>query len=101
MKSVLDDLKVRADAVADCGHDAQELAKKIGNGVNEAKAAVSEKLEDGKIAAERLLKQTRSVVKDGIRQTERNVKRHPFGSLAMVFAAGAAVGFLVPRLTRK
>ena len=101
MKTVLDELKDRAGAVADCGHDAQELARKIEKGVNEAKVAVSETLEDGKIAAERFLKQTRHAVKDGMRQTARNVKRHPFGALATVFAAGAVLGFLVPRLTKK
>lgn len=108
MNSVLDEPKVegRAEVGAGCaatcyGHDAEEVAKRIEKGVNDAKAAVSAKLEDGKIAAERLLKRGRYAVEDSVSETAHNVKRHPFGSLAIAFAAGAALGFFVPRSAKK
>lgn len=108
MKSVLDETKVEIGAEVPagyaatyCGHDAQEVAKRIEKGVNDAQAAVTAKLEDGKIAAERLLKRGRYAVEDGIRETAHNIKRHPFGSLAIAFAAGAALAFLAPRAAKK
>ena len=58
-ESVLDESKVesgtevRAGCAATCyGHDGQEVAKRIEKGMNDAQAAVTAKLEDGKIAAE-------------------------------------------------
>ena len=103
MNNVLDESKVdrgaevRGGAATCCGQDAQEVAKRIEKGVNDAKAAVSAKLEDAKIAAERLFKRSRYAVEDGISESAHNIKLHPFGSLAIAFAAGAALGFLVPR----
>ena len=100
MKSLVDESKVESGAevrAVCCGHDAQEGAKRIEKGVNDAKAAVSVKLEDGKIAAERLLKRGRYAVEDGITESVHKIKRHPVGSLAIAFATGAALGFLVPR----
>jgi ElaB/YqjD/DUF883 family membrane-anchored ribosome-binding protein len=84
-----------------CGRDAQEVVKRIEKGVNDAKAAVAEKLEDGKIAAKRLLKRGRYGVEDCIEKTSHDIKRHPFGFVGIAFAAGAALGFLVPRATKK
>ena len=108
MKSVLDEAKVergteaRAGCAATCcGQDAEGVAKRIEKGLNDAKAAVSEKLEVGKITAERLLKRGRYRVEDGIVEAAHNIKRHPFGSIAIAFAAGAALAFLVPRSTKK
>jgi ElaB/YqjD/DUF883 family membrane-anchored ribosome-binding protein len=108
MNSVMDESKVetgtevRGSCVATCsGPDAQEVATRIEKGVNDAKAAVSAKLEDGKIAAERLLKRGRYALEDGINETAHNVRRHPFGSLAIAFAAGTVLGFLVPRSAKK
>ncbi len=103
MTNVLHESKVENGADADTflGFDAEEVAKRIEQGVNDAKAALSAKLEDGKIAAERMLKRSRYAVEDGVSETAHMVKRHPFGSLAVAFAAGAALALLVPRSTRK
>ncbi len=73
--------------------------------VDNAKAAVEETIEDGKVAAERLLKRGReavvSSVEDGMQQAVRQVKRNPGRSLAIAFAVGAVVGMLAPRLGKK
>lgn len=108
MTNVLDEPKVDSGAevragcaAVCCGHDAHELAKRIEKGVNDAKAAVSAKLEDSKIAAEQLLKRGRYVVDGGIREAAQEIKHHPFGYLAIAFAAGAVLAFLTPRFARK
>jgi ElaB/YqjD/DUF883 family membrane-anchored ribosome-binding protein len=108
MKSVLDEPTVEKGAEvrpgragACCGSDAQEVAKLIEKGVNDVEAAVSTKLEDGRIAAERLLKRGRYAVEDSVSETAHTIKRHPVRSLAIAFAAGAALGLLVPRSVRK
>jgi len=108
MKTALYESKVERNAEAGSGCavtcfelDAKEVAKRLEKGVSDAKAVVSEKLEDGKIAAERLLKQGQYALEDSARETTRTIKRHPFGSLAVAFAAGAALGLLVPRATNK
>jgi ElaB/YqjD/DUF883 family membrane-anchored ribosome-binding protein len=93
--------KVRAAGAGACGYNAREVAKRIEKGVNHAKAVVTEKLEDGKIAAGRLLKRGRFAVEDGIEETAHSIKHHPFSSLAIAFAAGATLAFLVPRLGKK
>jgi ElaB/YqjD/DUF883 family membrane-anchored ribosome-binding protein len=84
-----------------CGYDAKQVAKQFEKGVSDAKAAVVEKLEDGKVAAERLLKRGRYAVEDCMTETAHTIKRHPVTSIAIAFAAGAALGLLVPRPTRK
>ncbi len=80
------------------GSEMKEAAKRVENGLNDSKEAVSAKLEDGRIAAERLLKHGRYAVEDGIEETAHQIKRHPLSSLAIAFAAGAALGFLVQHL---
>jgi ElaB/YqjD/DUF883 family membrane-anchored ribosome-binding protein len=84
-----------------CGYDAKEAAKRIEKGVSDAKAAVDEKLEDARIATERLLKRGRYAIEDCLTETAHTIKRHPVTSLAIAFAAGAALGLLVPRSARK
>lgn len=108
MKDILDEPKfeargeVRAGCAGTCSvHDARELGKRIERAADDAKAVVSEKLDDGRLAAERLLKRGRYAVEDGIEEAAHNVKRNPFGALAIAFAAGAVVGFLAPRITRR
>ncbi|MGD1093959.1 MAG: hypothetical protein ABSB35_18480 [Bryobacteraceae bacterium] len=106
MKSVLDEPKVEPEtevrAKCTCGGlDAEEVSKRIEKGMNDVKAAVSEKLEDGKIAAERLLKRGRYAVEDCMTETEHQIKHHPVSSIAIAFAAGAALGLLVPRPVKK
>jgi len=108
MKDVLDESKVEGGTEARkgctctcCAHDATELGKRIERAVDDAKDAVTAKLEEGKFAAERLLKRGQYAVEDGLEEAAHNIKRNPFGSLAIAFAAGAALAFLAPRVTRK
>ena len=93
--------KVVSEYTASVGEEMQEAAKRIEKGVNHMKAAVSAKMEDGKFVAERLLKRGRRAVEDGVDDAAHHIKHNPFGSLAIAFAAGAALGFLVPRLNRR
>jgi|GEM_PF-2708166 len=88
-------------ACAEIGKEIREAAQRVEKGVNDAKAAVSEKLDDGVAAARRLLKRSRYTVEDGIEEAAHNIKQHPFGTLAIGFAAGALMGLLVPRFGRK
>ena len=74
--------------------DMEEAAKRVEKSLND----FSEKLEDGRIAAERLLKRSRYAVEDRLEDTARQIKRNPLGSLAIAFAAGAAFAFLAPHL---
>jgi ElaB/YqjD/DUF883 family membrane-anchored ribosome-binding protein len=84
-----------------CGHEAQELARRIKKGVSGAKAAVFAKLEEGEIATERLLRRGRYAVEDGIIEAAHDIRRHPFRSLAIAFAAGAALGIVVCRSVKR
>ena len=79
----------------------KEAAQRVEKDVNNAKAAVSEKLDDGVAAARRSLKRSRYAVEDGLEEAAHNIKQHPFSSLAIGFAAGAALGLLVPRFGKK
>ena len=83
------------------GKEVKGAAQRIEKGVHDAKAAVSEKLDDGVTAARRLLKRSRYTVEDGLEEAAHTIKQHPFSSLAIGFAAGAALGLLVPRLGKK
>jgi ElaB/YqjD/DUF883 family membrane-anchored ribosome-binding protein len=105
MKNVLDEPKVesnpnvRSACAGFC--DPQELAERMEKGVDEAKAAVSEKLEDGQRAAERLMKRGRYAVEDGVSEAAHHIKRHPGSSVAIAFAAGAALSFLFTALRKE
>jgi ElaB/YqjD/DUF883 family membrane-anchored ribosome-binding protein len=83
------------------GKEIKEAAQRVEKGVNDAKAAVSEKLDDGVAAARRLLKRSRYTVEDRLEEAAHTIKQHPFRSLAIGFAAGAVLGLLVPRLAKK
>lgn len=108
MNSTLDERKIEggieiraACAGTCCGQDAQEVVKQIEKGVDDAKAAVSAKLEDGKTAAERLLRRGRYAIEDSVSEATHKIKHYPFTSLAIAFAAGSILGFLTPRSVRK
>jgi hypothetical protein len=108
MKDVLDESKVeggtearKACACTCCAHDTTELGRRLERAVEDAKDAVTAKLEDGKMAAERLIKRGRYAVEDGLEDAAYNIKRNPFGSLAIAFAAGAALAFLAPRVAKR
>jgi ElaB/YqjD/DUF883 family membrane-anchored ribosome-binding protein len=75
--------------------DEAEIARRIEKGINEAKAAISEKLDDSKTVAERFLKQSRYAVEDGLSELTHAIKRHPVSFLGIAFAAGAAFGLLI------
>jgi hypothetical protein len=98
MTNVLEESKaesapeIRADVEVCCGHEMQEMAKRIEKGVNDAKAAVSAKLDYGRIAARRLLKRGRYAVEDGISETAHKIKRYPVSSLAICVYRWSRVG---------
>ena len=81
MKTMLDQPTAKSAAEIDgrsaYARDLGDMTKRIERGVRDAKDAVSETLEDGKIAAERLLRRSRYAMEDGIDETVRTVKRHP------------------------
>jgi len=102
MKSVSDEPGTKKDIDANarrstCRQDEEEIARRIEKGINEAKAAVSEKLEDGKIAVERLFRHGRYAMEDGLSELVHTVKRHPVSFLGIAFAAGAVFGILLSR----
>ena len=106
MATSLDESKVEKGPGATCartcfGNEVKEMAGRVEKGVNKVKEEISETLEDGKIAAERLLKHGRYAVEDGVEEVVHQIKRKPVSSLAIAFVAGAALGFLVPRLGKK
>jgi ElaB/YqjD/DUF883 family membrane-anchored ribosome-binding protein len=78
-----------------------ELARKIEQGINEAKEAITEKLEDGKLAAERLLRRGRYAVEDGVSELTHKIKKNPISFLGIAFAAGAAFGLLLAHSSRR
>lgn len=98
MKSAFEGLRApRIPARGDVGKEIREAAQRVERSVSDAKAAVTEKLDDGMVAARRLWKQSRNTVHDGLEEAAHTIKRHPFRSLAIGFAAGAMLGFLAPR----
>jgi len=103
MKSAFEELRANRTpaACAGIGKEVKEAAQRIERGVNDAKAAVAEKLDDGVVAARRLLKRSRHAVENRLEEAEHTIKRHPFRSLAMGFAAGAVLGLLLPRPGRR
>lgn len=106
MTTVLDESNVTRGPESTCagtclGSELRDAASRVEKRVHKAKEAVSETLADGKIAAERLVKHGRYVVEDGVEEAVHQIKRNPVRSLAIAFAAGAALGLLAPRLGRK
>ncbi len=72
-----------------------EIARKIEEGINEAKAAIFQKLDDGRLQAERLLKHGRYAVEDGVSELSHSIKKHPISFLGIAFAVGAAFGLVL------
>lgn len=83
------------------GAEVKELTDQVEKAVYRAKGAVSGKMEDGRIAVERLLEHSRYAVEDGVETAVRQVKRNPVSSVLVAFAAGAIVGLLVTYLGRR
>ena len=101
MKSVMDEPVINGSTGAPANRTCQqdedeaEIAKEIEDAINEAKTAISEKLDDTKEAAERLLKHGRYAVEDTLSEVAHNIKKHPIGFLGIAFAAGAVLGLLL------
>jgi ElaB/YqjD/DUF883 family membrane-anchored ribosome-binding protein len=85
--------------------EGKEMTDRMEKVVNSAKAAASETLEDGRVAAGRLWKRgqdaAQNAVEDGVTQTLRQVRRNPGRSIAIAFAAGAVFAMLAPKLVKK
>lgn len=69
--------------------------------IDKAKEAFFDKVEEGKIAGERFAKRGRYAAEDAIGEAAHAIKREPFKFLAFAFAAGAFLGFLVPKFGRR
>ncbi len=108
MTTVLDGSKVAKSPEVESACSATCLAKEVKEAiqrlekdVNELQAAVSEEIDDGKVAAARLLNRGRYALEDGVSEAVHTIKRYPVSSIAIGFAAGAALAFLLPRFGKK
>jgi len=81
--------------------DEAEIARRVERAINEAKASISDQLEDVKTSAERLLKHGRYAVEDGLGELTHQIKKHPVGFLGIAFAAGTVLGLLLTQTSRK
>jgi len=80
---------------------ATERVQLLAKSVDRAKAAVSDTIEDGKMAAERLLKRGRYAVEDTVEQRIHKIRRKPLKAVALAFTSGMVVGFLVSCLRKR
>jgi len=80
---------------------AKEKLEHLAKNVDRAKAAVSDTIEDGKMAAERLLKRGRYAVEDSVEERIHQIRRKPLKAVAVAFTSGMVVGFLVSCLRKK
>ncbi len=98
MATMLRPLKVEGRPWVD---SANRTAAFVEKRLGEAGAALCEGIETGKKSAGRALKRGRLAVEDGAAKAQRQIRRHPAGSIAISFVAGAVLGFLAPRLIRR
>jgi len=77
-----------------------ENVHRLGKSADKAKTAVADTIEDGKMAAERLLKRGRFVVEDNVAESVHRIRRNPVISVALAFTAGLISGFLVSYVRR-
>ena len=80
---------------------AKEKVQLLAKNVDRAKAAVSDTIEDGKMAAERLLKRGRYAVENTLEQRIHEIRRKPMKAIALAFTSGLVVGFLVSCLRKR
>jgi len=80
---------------------AKEKVQLLAKSVDRAKAAVSDTIEDGKMAAERLLKRGRYAVEDTVEQRIHHIRRKPLSAVAVAFTSGMVIGFLVSCLRKR
>ena len=85
--------------------EAMSSNERMDQAIRDAKTVLSEKIEDGRIAAERILKRgqaaVENAVEDGMTQAVRQVKRNPGPSLAVAFGTGAIMGILAVHLGKR
>ncbi len=75
--------------------DEAEIARGIERAINEAEEAISDKFEEVKTSAERLLKHGRYAAEDGLSELTHQIKKHPIGFLGIAFAAGAVFSLIL------
>ena len=80
---------------------AKEKVQLLAKSVDRAKAAVSDTIEDGKMAAERLLKRGRYAVEDSVEERIHDIRRKPMKAVAVAFTSGLGIGFLLSCLLKK
>jgi len=80
---------------------AKEKVQLMAKNVGRAKAAVSDTIEDGKMAAERLLKRGRYAVENTLEQRIHEIRRKPMKAVALAFTSGLVVGSLVSCLRKR
>ena len=100
MSTVIEDNTATAAHSERNRREQEEIAQRIEKRINDAKSAVSERLEESKHAAGRLVKQGRYAVEDGLSDLAHHIRRNPMKFLGIAFAAGAALG-LILALTAK
>lgn len=64
-------------------------------------ARVRRRIDDTGEAAKRMVRRSRYAVTDSVEEISHQIRKHPVGSLAIAFAAGAALSFLLPRPGKK
>ena len=90
------DIEVRAGCHAICS-DMPEAVKRMGEAVGDASDALASRIQD----AERLVKRTRNNIEDSIGEATPQLRRHPFRSASIAFAAGLIFGLVAPHLRSK
>jgi len=79
---------------------AVESVHRLGRSADKVKMAVVDTIEDGKMAAERLLKRSRFAVEDAVAESVHGIRRNPVISVALAFTAGLISGLLVSYIRR-
>ncbi len=69
--------------------------------IDRLRLSVVRQMEDSADAARRMVKRGRYAAADYIDEASHQIKKHPVGSLAIAFAAGAVLTLLVPRPGKK
>ena len=98
MATMLKPLKVEGKPWVE---NAQRTASFVEKRLSQAGTALCEGFEAGRLSAGRYLKRGRLAVEDGAARAGRQIKRHPGRSIAIALVAGAALGFLAPRLFKR
>jgi len=75
--------------------DVSAAAAHIGAGVDRAKEAVADAIEDGVKAAKRAVKHGRRAAEDFVDDAEYKVKQHPLGMLGVSFGIGLGLGAVI------